>query len=241
MRKMLVVLSLGLFASLSFSQNLVDVAKKSREENQKAKKGRVITNRDLPSASRPSQTPEAQAGAPEGGTPEGGAAEGEMGPSKQQLLEKEYKEKIYQKVKYFEDVRRQQDVAMLEYNRISNAYNKESNGVYRDNVIRAERQKAFDHQEEAKKAVAQAKTDLDNLKEEARKKGVPAGVIREAEDMARKGIELPDQEPAPKGKAGAQQPAPQSKERPREKAPAKSAKPSGDSRLAPPKLQPSTM
>ena len=98
----------------------------------------------------------------------------------QDKVNDKFQRQIAAKMREVADMARQRDVAVLEYNRLRNQFFAQSDGVYQNNVLRQQRDSAFNRIGDSEKALSKAQSELDDLQEQARKAGVPPGVIRQA-------------------------------------------------------------
>lgn len=191
MRKFALIALLGLLSLTVLGQpGPAGAADDSKADKEKQKPAMTLTTNDLQPAKFDSGPPAEAAPAAEGegeGTEAAPAEEGkgkEAGKKEktQDDVNDEYMEKLTAKYREMADLERQRDVAILEYNRLRNDYFKMSDGVYRDNVVRQKRDAAFKRIDDTKQAVEKSKEQLSDLENEARKNGVPPGVIRKAKD-----------------------------------------------------------
>ena len=105
----------------------------------------------------------------------------------QDKINDRYQRQIAAKMREVADMARQRDVAMLEYNRLRNEFFAQSDGVYQNNVLRQQRDSAYNRIGDSEKALSKAQSELDDLQEQARKAGVPSGIVRQAADDSEKG------------------------------------------------------
>ncbi len=103
-------------------------------------------------------------------------------PPTQDQVNEEYQGRIVAKCRELQDLRRQRDVAQLNLNESRNAYMNESSGHYANSVLKPQWDKARQRLDDLEAGYKKAEAELGELKEEARRKSVPAGVIRKAED-----------------------------------------------------------
>lgn len=159
---------------------LVDLARKTRQEREGQKTEKVYTNTDLKTARgnvSSSSLPAAK---------EPAKATGETGQSKQDDINNEYYQKVVAQYRQIADLERQRDVKLLEYQRLRTSYANSPSGVYQNQVLKPEMDQAYQAHLNFKSEAEAARKKLDDLKNEARKKGVPAGVIRKAEEEGQK-------------------------------------------------------
>lgn len=186
MRKIIVPTLVVLFLSILPAQEAKQVP--TPEKKEKPQVCITLTTADLEpdlfgAAAMPTGPAPAEMG--EGGD-EGEGAE-KSAPDKikkkkdpQDKINDKYQRKIAAKMREVADMERQRDVAMLEYNRLRNQFFAQSDGVYQNNVLRQQRDAAYNRIGDSERALTKAQAELDDLQEQARKEGVPPGVLRQA-------------------------------------------------------------
>ncbi len=177
MKRIAFWLILALFTLPLAAQSLTDLSDKGKQDREKNKPAKVYTNQDLKSSKgnvSQSTLPKPKE------TAEGEAAAG-AGTAEKTDPNKEYKDKLVQKFREVQDAQRQRDVAYLELNQAKNDYFRNTSGVEQDRIYKPRMTAANQKLNDAEVSLTKAKEELNALKDEARKKGVPAGVIREAE------------------------------------------------------------
>ena len=172
------IVVLALAAPLS-AQSIVDLAKQTRKDRESKKPAKVYTNQDLRS-SKGNVSTSGLPQPPADQTPAEGEA-AEPAPTQDQVNE-EYQGRIVTKCRELQDLRRQRDVAQLNLTDARNAYMNESSGHYANSVLKPQWDKARQRLDDLEAGYKKAEAELGELKEEARRKSVPAGVIRKAED-----------------------------------------------------------
>ncbi|MBP7865510.1 MAG: hypothetical protein KA419_06135 [Acidobacteria bacterium] len=189
MRKLALIALSGLFSLVVLGQSRpTEAADKRKADPEKQKPALTLSTNDLQPAKFDAGPPAEAAPAAEGEGAEAAPAEEGKGKDEgkkektQDDVNDEYMGKLTAKYREMADLERQRDVAILEYNRLRNDYFKMSDGVYRDNVVRQKRDAAFKRIDDTKQAVEKSKEQLSDLENEARKNGVPPGVIRKARD-----------------------------------------------------------
>jgi uncharacterized membrane protein YdfJ with MMPL/SSD domain len=176
MKRIAFWLVLALFALPVAAQSLTDLSEKGKADREKNKPAKVYTNNDLKSAKGSIATST---------LPQPKKAEGEAGAegeaAKKPDIDKEYKDKLVAKYRELQDLQRQRDVAYLELNQAKNDYFRNSSGVEQNQIYKPRWDAATKQLSDAEQALTKGKNELQALKDEARRKGVPAGVVREAE------------------------------------------------------------
>lgn len=159
------------------AQSLTELSDKTKQDREKNKPAKVYTNLDVKSSKgnvSSSTLPKPKADAEGEAAAEGAAAE-------KPDINKEYKDKLVQKFRQLQDAQRQRDVAYLELNQTKNDFFRNTSGVEQDRIYRPRMDAANKNLSDAEVNLTKTKEELNALKDEARKKGVPAGVLREAE------------------------------------------------------------
>lgn len=159
------------------AQSLTELSDKSKQEREKSKPAKVYTNQDLKS----SKGNVSSSTLPKSKEPAEGEAAADAGSAEKTDPIKEYKDKLVQKYRELQDAQRQRDVAYLELNQAKNDYFRNTSGVEQDRIYKPRLTAANQKLNDAEVNLTKTKEELNALKDEARKKGVPAGVIREAE------------------------------------------------------------
>jgi len=172
------ILVLALAAPLS-AQSIVDLAKQTKKDRDSKKPAKVYTNTDLKSTKGNVSTSGVPQPPADQDAVEGEAAEP---PPTQDQVNEEYQGRIVAKCRELQDLRRQRDVAQLNLNESRNAYMNESSGHYANSVLKPQWDKARQRLDDLEAGYKKAEAELGELKDEARRKSVPAGVIRKAED-----------------------------------------------------------
>jgi hypothetical protein len=173
------ILVLALSAPLA-AQSLADVARQTKKEREGKKPAKVYTNQDLQSGKGNVST----SAVPQPPADDKAAAGGEAAepPPTQDEINEEYQGKIVVKSREMQDLRRQKDVAQLNLTDARNAYMNESSGHYANSVLKPQWDEAKKRLDDLEAGYKKAEAELAALKEEARKKSVPAGLIRKAEE-----------------------------------------------------------
>jgi hypothetical protein len=159
------------------AQSLTELSGRTKQDREKNKPAKVYTNQDVKSSKgnvSSSTLPKPKADAEGEAAAEGAAAE-------KPDINKEYKDKLVQKYRQLQDAQRQRDVAYLELNQAKNDYFRNTSGVEQDRIYKPRMDAATKHLTDSEVNLTKTKEELSALKDEARKKGVPAGVVREAE------------------------------------------------------------
>lgn len=193
MRKAFLFVLLACSALPALGQSVADAVRKAKQEREGRKPVRVLTSAQLPvqtpAPAEPAQTGEEAKVELQGGD--------KAKKDPQEEVNGRFKARIVQKLREIQDLKRQKDVAQLDFNDLRNKYFSASDGIFRDNVLRQQRDKAFQRIDDLRGALEKSTTELGQLLEEARKNGVPPGVVREAQDEGQSQPQPPGYEAGP--------------------------------------------
>jgi hypothetical protein len=166
------------FGASAGAQSLADVARREDARRKQVKKpSRVLTNKDLrPSDASPPPPPpaEAQPAAP------AAAAASESGPSeeeKRQKDEESWRQRMADARQALDRSQMYLDALQSKINALWADFTARDDPAQRDK-IQTERQKALAEFDRVKAEIQANKKALDDLEEEARRAGVPAGWLR---------------------------------------------------------------
>jgi hypothetical protein len=178
-----------LLAGVASAQSLADVARKTRKENAKKPAAKLFTNENLPVDAPISVAGQPVAGAQDSASPDSGSADKTAkDKQKSDADKKSYAEQrdaaIQQWKQRFADQNKQISLLQRELKVLQGEYRLRAAVYYADagNALRNQADWAKQDREyrakldEKQKALDQAKQKLDDMKEEARKAGMPSAV-----------------------------------------------------------------
>ena len=171
-RTITIVLAVMLAGVLNLSaQSLGDAARKQKSSKPKAAGARVYTNDDMVSVGAEPVEPEATAGTEE---QDSSKAKKEPAEDDRKKLEAEWRGKIQDQKKKIADLEREADLLDREFKLRAAAFYADAGLRLRDDRNWADQQRKYqDDMADRKKKIEEAKTQLEDLQERARKSGVP--------------------------------------------------------------------
>jgi len=173
MKKMLLLAMFVLLAGMLGAQSIVDLAAKTKKENEGKKPAKVYTNQDLQSSKgnvSSSTLPKPK---------EEATAEGEAPPT-QEDVNQEWEEKLAKKAEEIEDLQRKEEIGQLSIQKARNEYFGSPVGTYSNTELKERWDSAYQNWQDTKDKLEKAKQEFQDLQEQARKAGVPARTRRKA-------------------------------------------------------------
>ena len=179
MKKMLVWVMFVVLAGVLCAQSVVDVAAKTKKENEGKKPAKVYTNQDMSSSKghvSSSTLPKAK---------EPDAAGGEAAPTEEDI-NKEWEEKLANKRQEIEDLQRKVEIGNLDTQKARNEYFSNPVGTYSNTELKERWDTTYKNWQDTQEKLAKAKQEYQDLETQARKAGVPAKTRRKSAEAAPK-------------------------------------------------------